>query len=565
MPSLDSLGPKHLIAVCTLALAACGGGGGSSGPSAAPTPSLTLSGVAAVGAALANAPVQAKCGSGTGSAVTAADGSFTIKIVGGVLPCVLEVASAGGGKLHSVIDGASSGSGATSADVNVNCNITPLTELVAAKAAGGAPAALFANFDAAAQAKVGTAELDAAVASVAAALQGVIDLNGVNPIKDTLVVGNALDQKLDTLQLVLSAAQTTLSELATAIASGGSGTSVIQGILQPAAASCAGLRSGTYRAIIAYEPVNLALEPASFLVNIDAVALTAISPVFSPDPVTLTPVAGQPCMFTSPGDFGPDSDTLLVSKSGMGVLRSLSSTGQPRTRYLIPEQNLPLSELAGNWNLLEYWPDDITHVYAPGAGTTTFDANGNFTDILECAGLGSCVPGESNPGSLQVLEAGGFGVVGSTEGTVVFAFKTASGQMSIFLVNPTIGGFTVGTKQAALSLPAVGDVSNLWNFTIGSNSFASALSAQVLTVSAVDAVAGSYSRTQASDGRIDSFTINSPRNGLRYRAAGSSPVNGGGTVAFNEIITMPLADTGILFYTSVNPADNFFGISVGKP
>jgi hypothetical protein len=558
MPRLDSFERKHLIAVCTLALAACGGGGGSSGPSPAPAPSLTLSGVAAVGAALANAPVRAKCGSGTGSAVTAADGSFTIKIVGGALPCVLEAAPAGSGKLHSVIDGASSGN----ADVNVNCNVTPLTELVVAKAAGGAPADLFANFDAAAQAKVGTAALDAAVASVAAALQGVIDLNGVDPIKDTLVVGNALDQKLDTLQLVLSAAQTTLSELAAAVATSGTGSPVIQALLQPASATCASLRSGKYRAILAFQAVGAG--SASVLLDIDAAALTSVS-AFNPTPVALTPVADEPCMFTSIALFESASDTLLVSKSGMGVLRSLSSTGQMRTRYLIPEQILPLSELAGNWNLLEYWPDDITRVYAPGAGTITFDANGNFTDILECTGLGSCVPGESNPGSLQVLEAGGFGAVGSTEGTVAFAFKTASGQMSIFLVNPTIGGFIVGTKQAALSLPAVGDVSNLWNFTIGSNSFASALSAQNLTVGAVDAVAGSYSRVQASDGRIDSFTINSPRNGLRYRAAGSSPVNGVGTATFNEIIAMPLADTGILFYTSVNAADNFFGISVGKP
>jgi hypothetical protein len=91
------------------------------------------------------------------------------------------------------------------------------------------------------------------------------------------------------------------------------------------------------------------------------------------------------------------------------------------------------------------------------------------------------------------------------------------------------------------------------------------LSQQVLTVSAADIAAGSYSRTQASDGRIDTFTINNPRNGLRYRPAGTSAINGGGTVNFSEIVTMPLADTGILFYTSVNPAENFFGISVGRP
>jgi hypothetical protein len=559
MPRLDSFEPKHLIAVCTLALAGCGGGGGSSGPSPAPAPSLTLSGVAAVGAALANAPVHARCGSGTGSTVTAADGSFTIKIVGGALPCVLEVAPAGGGKLHSVIDGGSSGN----ADVSVNCNITPLTELVAAKVAAGAPAGLFANFDAAAQAKVGTAALDAAMASVAAALQGVIDLNGVNPIKDTLVVGNALDQKLDTLQLVLSTAQTTLSELANAIASGGSGTSVIQGILQPAAASCSGLRSGKYRMILAYEASGA--SGPSTRINIDASALTLTSELDPNSPVTLTPVIGAPCMFTAPGAFGLEPDTLLVSKSGMGVLRSLLSTGQPRTRYLIPDQNLLLSELAGSWNFIEYWPDEVTHFYAPGAGTTTFDANGNFTDILECTGLGTCVPGESNAGSLQVLEAGGFGVAGSAEGTRAFAFKTASGQLSMFIVNPTVGGFIAASKQVPLTLPTMNDTSRIWEVTVLSDVFATVPWEQTFKVTSVDVGTGTYSRTRASDERTDAFTINTPRNGLGFRAEGTSPTNlVGFTIGFAEMILMPLADTGILFYTSTNTAEPFV-VAVVRP
>ena len=553
MPNLTEFKRNLLAIAATLGLAACGGGGGDSSAPAAS--SLKLTGVAATGSAIVNAPVQAKCGIGTGTATTQADGSYTIAIVGGSLPCVLEVTPATGSVLHSVIDGSGTG--------NVTVNITPLTELVVAKAAAGAPANLFATFDSAAQAKLSTTALDAAVASVIAVLQGAVNLSGVNPIKDPLVVGNALDQKLDALQALLTAARTTLAELTAAVASSGTATAVVQQLLQPAASSCPSLHSGKYRVIIAYEVAGA--DGISWLVDIDAKTLTTIDP-FNPTPTAMTPVAGVPCMFTMPGDFGPASDTLLVSKSGMGVVRSLSSIGQPRTRYLIPEQTLPLTELQGSWNLLEYWPDDITHVYAPGAGTTTFDAGGNFTDIQECAGLGACVPGESNSGKLEVVTKGGFGAVGSPEGTVAFAFKTASGQMSLFIVNPTIGGFLVGTKQAALSLPAVGATSNFWDFTIGSNSFASPVVSDVsTTVKAVDTVAGSYTRERASDGRIDGFTINKPRNGMRYRPAGSSPTNTGGTVNFSEILAMPLADTGVTFYTSVAATENFFGISVGKP
>ena len=138
--------------------------------------------------------------------------------------------------------------------------------------------------------------------------------------------------------------------------------------------------------------------------------------------------------------------------------------------------------------------------------------------------------------------------------------------MSLFIINPTIGGFLVATKQAALTLPAVGHAASFWDFTVGSNSFASAvLSDATTTIKSVDAIAGSYTRERASDGRIDGFTLNTPRDGLRYRAAGSSPINGGGTVNFSEVLVMPLADTGVTFYTSVAPTENFFGISIDKP
>ena len=78
-------------------------------------------------------------------------------------------------------------------------------------------------------------------------------------------------------------------------------------------------------------------------------------------------------------------------------------------------------------------------------------------------------------------------------------------------------------------------------------------------------MAGSYARERLSDGRIDSFTINKPRDGLRYRPAGSSLSYAGGTVPFSEILSLPLPGTGVTVYASVAAAQNFFGVSVGKP
>ena len=544
----DGLRLSLPLSICML-LAACGGGGGGSTP-------LSISGTAATGAALADASVQIKCASGTGTATTAANGSFSVVIPGAALPCVLE-ATGGTTKLHSLIE---SGAGST-----VKANITPLSELLLARLAGAAPATLFETFDAAAQAKLTASALGAARTSLIAGLDGVVDLNNVDPLKDTLVIGNPLDQLLDTLAATLLLAQTTLQDLALAVATSGATTSPVSALLKPAAATCAALRSGTYRAIFAYDRVDLSVEPESFVFTIDAQTLTGTDP-FEPGGFALTPVDNAPCKFTAPGDFGPDSDTILVAKSGMQVVRSLSNIGQPRTRFVIPEQTVPLSELVGTWNYLEYWPDDNTQVYAPFSGTFTIDDGGRFAAVTECTGLDNCASSDEEPSTLVAEPSGGFSIAGGTEGTRVFAFKTASGKLALFIINPTIGGVTVATKQAALSLPEVGRITNTWDFAIGSDGFASPVLDDITaTVASVDTVAGSYTRERASDGRIDGFTVNQPRDGFRNRVAGSSTTNSGGTVSFPGILVMPLADTGVTFYSSVDPADNFFGVAVVKP
>ena len=95
-------------------LAACGGGGGD-GDAA-----LTLKGTAAVGAPLVGA-ITATCKTGTGSATSNSDGTYTVAIVGGVGPCLLKIQPATGATLYSI----TSGSGATQ-----TANITPMTNML---------------------------------------------------------------------------------------------------------------------------------------------------------------------------------------------------------------------------------------------------------------------------------------------------------------------------------------------------------------------------------------------------------------------------------------------------
>jgi hypothetical protein len=93
-------------------LTACGGGGGGGSD-------LTLKGTAAIGAPLVGA-IAATCKTGTGTATSNLDGSFTLVVRDGAGPCLLAI-TAGGITMYSI----TSGSGATQI-----ANITPMTNLL---------------------------------------------------------------------------------------------------------------------------------------------------------------------------------------------------------------------------------------------------------------------------------------------------------------------------------------------------------------------------------------------------------------------------------------------------
>lgn len=548
---------RSQLAACaaSILLAACGGGGGGGSG----TTPLTLSGTAATGAAIAGAPVEAKCASGTGSASTKPDGSYSIEIAGGSLPCVLEVRPAGGAALHSVIDGSGAGS--------VNVNITPLTELVVAKLAAGAPSELFTTFDAAAQAKLTTSGVNAALGAVTTALQGAVDLAGINPIKDPLVAangsttGDALDQKLDALQAVLGAAQTTLAELTTAVATSGDTAAPVQTILKPAATSCAGLRSGNYVAINPNET-----DPAwqAHVFALDAATLTAT--FHDASSVTLTDDGG--CAY-SVADDGISSTKVLVSKSGLAVSRDTFTSGvnagKTDVGVVIPAQAIPLSELTGSWSLVDYFRDTGMTSFVPGRGLLTVDAAGKVTAYMACDSAGVCMPESIRDDAFSVNASGGFNVGGSAAepASRAFAFKTADGHLSMFVLYSNNRGMMVLTKQSSLPLPPVGAVLNAWDFVITSTGFASPLVDHSSTVTAVDAATGTFTLTRASDNRVDSFKNNDPQTGFRHRATNSCTANGA-PLGCAGIASLPLPGTGVIAYISVAPA-NFFGVAVSKP
>lgn len=205
--------------VLLAALAACGGGGDAASTGTPTSINLTVTGTAATGLAIAGATVTGKCKVGTGTATTLANGTFTLTVPDGQLPCVLQITNpADGTKLHTLVSGAGN---------TAMANITPLTEMATARVLGSEPNVFFAAFDAAAATqKVTTANVVAAQTVIDLVFTGTIDTTPIGDFittplvaatQDSLTSGDAQDKLLDALKLKLTTAQ--IGTVTTALAS----------------------------------------------------------------------------------------------------------------------------------------------------------------------------------------------------------------------------------------------------------------------------------------------------------------------------------------------------------
>lgn len=532
-----------LVAIAAAALSACGGGSdsSSSGSSASPSPSTTttkLSGTAAVGAALANATVQAKCASGSGTATTAADGTFVINIPDAKRPCVLSVTTADNVTLHSVIE---AGTGTTAV-----ANITPLTELVTASLAGGNTKDFFESFDATAQSKLNADGLNGAIQAVKLILTGTVDLTGVDPLKDTLVAahgstpGNALDQRLDTLGDALASSKTSIADLSDAVATNKGSTDGIKTLLNPASATCASYRSGKY------QKVDLTANTIQRF-TVDAVALNRTNDATSASE-HFDANATEACR------FGNNDARLLVSKSGIGLERRAGAAS-----LLIPEQTIPMSELAGDWVAMSFERETNPGNYGSGLIQFTVDAAGKFTKAADCglSGCGQPWPASDLP-AFSANASGGFDLTDTTGTARAFGFKGVDGQLAIVIVHAD--GFMVARHPVARALPAVGFTNAYWDAALNPAG-GTDITTFSNTVIAVDPATSTYTR-QRSDGRIDTWQDNRPSVGLRYRPE-VAPVNGLPGAA--ESIGMNLSNTGLTVSINVQSNNPFYSISVDRP
>jgi hypothetical protein len=166
----------------------------SSSSSLSSQANVVLSGVAAVGAPIVNAPVVAKCANGSGfslNVTTNAQGAFSGEVSASALPCALKVTGASI-TLHSY---------ALAAGV---INITPLTDLIVANASTLDPSLWYASNN--------WQLVESALLLAQTNFKNIMLTNGYtlpqgvfNPFNTAFLIGDEWDQLLDQLQAAIAA------------------------------------------------------------------------------------------------------------------------------------------------------------------------------------------------------------------------------------------------------------------------------------------------------------------------------------------------------------------------
>jgi hypothetical protein len=494
-----------------------------------------ISGTAASGAAIAGGAVDAKCATGSGSATTAADGTYTVTISGGVLPCVVRVTT-GATVLHSLALG--SGQSALS-------DITPVTELTVARLSASVPSTYYAAFGAASAAGLTSATAQAAAAAVVDTLKiGGVDFSAIADVlagplaaAHGTVAGDAYDQVLDALETRLVASGTGLADLTQAVALSAPAAAVStrsdvaalppELLLAAAAPNCSSLRSGKYRIIVNDDGGT---APATGTITVDAPALTFVDTMG----VTQHLTQSSGCVFTN-----PDGGEVIFNKAGVGISRVAGTGAALHAALLFPEQTHAVAELAGDYKALAF---DRTATAGPiHLTSSSFSLNtaGTVTTINFCDDLRTCtvLTGGTLP-SYSANAAGGFDVADTTAGSThrVFAYRAGGGELLVVELAQA-GHITLATRDVAVTLPAVGRVEQFWNvFADSLYTAPAAVSVTKSTVASVDAATGAFVRDRVQNSttgatRPETLEINSLRSGYVHRVAATGVVDTDGGVS----------------------------------
>lgn len=515
--------------VFTSLLASCGGGGGGSSLIGS---NFSISGTAATGAAISNGSVEAKCKNGIGAATTTYDGTFSLDITNGSLPCILRATDPVSNlTLHSVIE-----SGATTT------NISPATELVTANLLGNTPALVFADFTNAAQEKISTTNIASSVATFQAAtavLGTEADMTGIDVMKGSLAAatelapGNSADKKIDALMSALAAADKKVSDLSSFMKSATSSTDAIAGLRSvignavDSLPSCPNARSGD---VWVFGIVGGA--PLAYTADFKNLRLTKQSTNTTYPITQLLDSSSKvvPCAFTSSiggvtyeyriSDGGlivaytPTGGILIIPAQKNHKLTDVSFAGTyPALAFIKSKTSttrfaLPIRfEMDTNGTLTGYTCDLSKEL--PDCLTTVDNSNkDNITCVANADGTFSC----SSPSS---------GFQATTAVYVTGSQATLLMSITNMNVNNTAyAGMVVMTKAGRMSLPSVGMTSkagSTWTVSsYGSNIYTS--ESAEMKVTAVSAAKNSFSSSVTNEygTYIGEHYLDLPARGLIY-------------------------------------------------
>ncbi|PUE09425.1 hypothetical protein B9Z51_11190 [Limnohabitans sp. T6-5] len=575
-----------MLAVSVAALAACGGGSPTTTPEKT-TGDVTLSGTAATGAAMANATIKVKCATGDKSTTADSKGAYSVTITGASLPCVIE-ATDGTNTLHSLAEG--TGAGTSTA------NVTPLTEYVLAQVMGSEKTEdIFNSFDSAAQGKLTSSKVAEAVTAIKASFKDVLTID-FDPLKVEFKAavngegGDATDKILDKL---LSLAQQdspeatpkdALKALTKKVVVAGGGAAASLNLAKLPVDNCPAVRNVPYRIITLAGSYGVT---ASTQWDKQEVVAAWNDSDESSQSNAVAFDAAQPCKYElTPANSNGKKMQGAVAASGVFVMRDPGSVNSEAGLAIgFPAQTIPLADLAGTWNALQYQKE--VNNWINKQITFTLDANGNLTNFQNCSGTtqasDTCVAVDANksPKALVANSKGGFDMVNQSDaktGNRLFGYRNASGELMMVSTGSNSGsagpGMLIATKKRTLTLPKVNDVAKIWDIQASVSSsltLVSSFSASQVTVKSV----GSNSATRvrdtvdgAADGREDTLSYNQPRDGLRYRAAGSyTPAGATTPKPISAAVQMPIKDMGLTVTagTGSDSTGKFLNLSVAMP
>ena len=464
---------KSVIAALGAALlVGCGGGGGSPIP---PAITLTLSGTAATGAAIANGTIAAKCSEGTASSTSNADGTYTLTSTSAKLPCLLRVTvPATGEVIHSVAE----------ADA-ARANITPMTDLIASNVMGGSAATKFASFTSTESASISASKIGVALLTIKEALLAAgIDISNTDPLKVTFVAasgsvsGDANDQLIDQLMLALAAADKKIADLSQQLATvtkaqAQSAITTTLGNSLYTLEGCPYVRGGNFWTF-QYNGTNL----KEWVLDLNAmtVNLANNSTKYAVNRARDSSTIIEPCAYTF--DTGTSVVTVYVSESGvMNWKEQINSNSGWYFGLAVPKQtthNLSDIKYVGRFPGMVYV--DVTNGGANylNAGIFYFDVNSNgdiaFTNCdltTTKPSCGSAQPDDNDTMTCTANSNGTLNCISKDQTVSATAILYVSQQEpSLFITySATISGLPtkalmIATKTSELIPPAVGNTLN---------------------------------------------------------------------------------------------------------